>query len=253
VNDKLVLCYHALSHTWDADLATTPERFEDQIGLLLERGYRAVRFSETVRAGGPGRVLAVTFDDGYRSVFEIGAPILDRLGVPATVFLPTDRIGTSKAMSWPGVDHWVGGAFEHELMPMGWEEVRALSSVGWEIGSHTASHPFLTQLEDSTLRDELTRSKATCEEHTGRACTTLAYPYGDVNARVLAATADAGYTAAAALSRRIGSGRSLEWPRIGVYHRDDARRFRLKVSPAVRSLRRSRAWSLAESLRRPSG
>ena len=85
MTDGIVLCYHALSPTWEADLSTTPERFERQLELLVRRGYRGVTFEQAVRAPHE-RTVAVTFDDAYRSVLELARPILDRLGLPATVF-----------------------------------------------------------------------------------------------------------------------------------------------------------------------
>jgi peptidoglycan/xylan/chitin deacetylase (PgdA/CDA1 family) len=243
VTDVIVLCYHALSPTWEADLSTTPERFERQIALLSGRGYRGVRFSEAVRSHGQGRVLAVTFDDAYRSVLELARPILDRFGFPASVFAPTDGIDATRPLSWPGIDQWLDGPHERELTPMSWAELRTLADAGWEIGSHTATHPHLTQLDDATLKDELARSKAACERHLAGPCGSLAYPYGDVDARVVAAAAAAGYETAAALPQRLDSSEALDWPRIGVYWGDDDRRFRMKVSPAVRRLRRSSLWS----------
>jgi len=250
VRDVLVLCYHALSPTWPAELSTTPERFERQVASLLQRGYRPATFADAVAARPGERVLAVTFDDAYRSVLELGLPILTRLGAPATVFAPTDWIGREEPMRWPGIDRWLGGAHESELMPMSWDELARLADGGWEIGSHTASHPHLTQLDDERLADELARSKAVCERELGRPCPTIAYPYGDVDARVVAATAHAGYAAAAGLPQRIGADDPLDWPRLGVYFADDERRFRLKVSPAIRRLRRSAAWSVVDGARR---
>ncbi len=241
----IVLCYHALSADWEADLSTTPELFERQIELLGRRGFRGATFSEVVAAGGRGRLLAVTFDDAYRSVPELARPILDRLGVPATVFAPTDGVEAGGPLRWPGIDQWLGGPHEDELLPMTWQQLRTLADAGWEIGSHTATHPHLTQLDDATLQSELTRSKFACEQRLGRPCPSIAYPYGDVDARVVAATAAAGYQTAAALPRRLNRRGELEWPRIGVYHADDERRFRLKVSPSIRRLRASRLWQIA--------
>jgi peptidoglycan/xylan/chitin deacetylase (PgdA/CDA1 family) len=236
--DVLVLCYHALSPTWDAALSTTPERFERQLGLLSRRGYRGATFTDAVSEPAHVRVVAVTFDDAYRSVLELARPILDRYGMPATVFAPTDFIGLDAPLAWPGVDHWAGGAHERELMPMSWQELRALADAGWEIGSHTCSHPLLTTIDDSALADELERSKARCEQFISEPCRSLAYPYGDVDARVVAATARAGYAAAAALPEgQLGARSVLAWPRIGIYHVDDGLRYRLKVSRAVRALR----------------
>jgi peptidoglycan/xylan/chitin deacetylase (PgdA/CDA1 family) len=250
VTDLLVLCYHALSPTWEADLSTTPARFESQIALLTARGYRGMTFTEAVSSPLRGRIAVVTFDDAYRSVLELARPILDRFGLPATVFAPTDSIGSETPLCWPGIDQWRGGPHERELTPMSWAELRTLADAGWEIGSHTGSHPHLTQVEEAALEDELIRSKAACEDHLASPCTSLAYPYGDVDARVVAATARAGYSAAAALPRRLRSHDALEWPRVGVYRVDDDRRFRLKVSPTVRRLRRSAAWGSLETLGR---
>jgi peptidoglycan/xylan/chitin deacetylase (PgdA/CDA1 family) len=250
MNDPVVLCYHALSPTWEAALSTTPAQFERQIGLLVARGYRGATFTEAVSSRGRGRVMAVTFDDAYRSVFERALPILERYGLPATVFAPTDHIGLERPMCWPGIDRWLGGPDEAELIPMSWAQLGALAELGWEIGSHTASHPHLTQTDDATLADELARSKAACEEHLERTCVSIAYPYGDVDARVIAAAARAGYSAAAALPTNLSSRDVLAWPRIGVYHADHDHRFRLKVSPVIRRLRGSSLWDRLDAVRR---
>jgi peptidoglycan/xylan/chitin deacetylase (PgdA/CDA1 family) len=239
VTDAIVLCYHALSPGWTADLSTTPERFESQLALLQRRGYRGVRFGEAVRSPPPGRSVAITFDDAYRSVLEIARPILDRFGFPATVFAPTGGIDAGGPLRWPGVDQWIGGAHERELMPMSWTELRSLADAGWEIGSHTVSHPRLTQLDDAALEHELVSSKAACERGLARPCASLAYPYGDVDGRVVAAAARAGYEVAAALPRQLDSRDPLCWPRIGVYYADDDRRFRMRVSPRIVRARRS--------------
>lgn len=249
MTNAIVLCYHALSPTWDADLSTTPERFEEQVAMLVRRGYRGVTFSEAVRAEPGDRTLAVTFDDAYRSVLELARPILDRFELPATVFAPTAGIDAARPLDWPGIDQWHRGPNETELMPMSWDELRMLATAGWEIGSHTVTHPRLTRLDDATLSDELTRSKAACEQQLGSPCTSLAYPYGDFDARVVAATAGAGYGAAATLPRRLSPAGALQWPRIGVYRADDERRFRVKVSPTVRRLRRSALWHALEASR----
>jgi peptidoglycan/xylan/chitin deacetylase (PgdA/CDA1 family) len=249
VTDTIVLCYHALSPDWKAALSTTPERFEAQVALLAKRGYRGVRFSDAVRSRPRGRAVAVTFDDAYHSVLALARPILERFGFPATVFAPTDGVEAAGPLRWPGVDQWIGGPHEHELMPMSWAELKSLASAGWEIGSHTASHPHLTRLDDVVLHEELVRSKAMCEQRLDGPCTSLAYPYGDVDARVVAATARTGYEVAAALPQRLDSKDPLRWPRIGVYHVDDDRRFPMKVSPAFRRMRRSPLWDSLGRLR----
>jgi len=253
LSDTLVLCYHAVSERWPAPLSVTPQAFERQLELLVERGYEGATFRDAALGGRSGKTLAVTFDDAYLSVLDLARPILDRLGLPATVFVPTDWPGRDEPMHWPGIDQWMGGQFEPELRSLTWEQLAELDAHGWEIGAHTRSHPHLTTLEDAALDEELRGSRAECERRLGRPCTTLAYPYGDYDARVAAAAGRAGYEAACTLPSRIHPARPLEWPRVGVYHDDSDRRYRLKVSRAVRAVRSSRAWDALDRLRRRSG
>lgn len=249
MTDALVLCYHALSGDWPASLSTTPERFEEQVRTLLARGYRATTFTRAVGERSGGRSLSITFDDAYRSVFELAFPILRGLGLTATVFVPTSFVDTGAPMAWPGIDQWLGGPFERELIGMSWDELGELSQAGWEIGSHTHTHPHLPELGDDALAEELVVSRRVCGERIGRPCASLAYPYGDHDERVVAAAAAAGYRAAGTLPARFHAAEPLRWPRVGVYGSDDLRRFRLKVSPTVRRLRSSAAWRTLSAFR----
>jgi peptidoglycan/xylan/chitin deacetylase (PgdA/CDA1 family) len=246
MTDVLTLCYHAVADRWPAGLSVTPEGFERQIGLLVNRGYRGATFTAAVRRPPAPKTVVVTFDDAYRSVIKLAFPILSRFGIPATVFTVTSFAGAKGPMSWPGIDNWLDGEFEDELMPMTWEELDELAAAGWEVGSHTVTHPRLPTLGEQELREELTRSRGTCEERLGRECTSLAFPYGNYDDRVVEAARCAGYTAAATLSIRVPHPGPLRWPRVGVYHRDDMNRFRAKISPSVRRLRATRAWALVE-------
>jgi peptidoglycan/xylan/chitin deacetylase (PgdA/CDA1 family) len=247
VADVLVLCYHAVSQRWPASLSVTPEALREQLGLLVRRGYRGAGFVEAVTSPPAARTVAITFDDAFRSVLELGRPILDELGLKATVFVPTDFPEQPDApMSWPGVDQWLGGEHEPELRPMSWDEIQALAEAGWEIGSHTKSHARLTALVDSDLERELEDSRLILEERLGWPCPGLAYPYGDHDARVVEAAGRAGYTAAGTLPVRFLQPQLLRWPRAGVYNGDDLWRFRLKVSRVMRMARGTPFWPQRE-------
>jgi peptidoglycan/xylan/chitin deacetylase (PgdA/CDA1 family) len=240
--DVLVLCYHALSERFPAAMSVTPAAFERQLALLKSAGYRGATFADAVRAPS-GRVVAVTFDDAYLSELTLAKPLLDAVGYPATVYAPTAYLDSpGQPLKWDGIEQWHGGEHEHELLPMSWDQLGELAEAGWEIGSHTRTHPHLTTLDDETLREELVRSREEVEQRLGRACPTLAYPYGDHDERVVQAAGAAGYTAAGTLPGRLPRPRPLAWPRVGVYGGDDERRFRLKVSRGMRRLRGSRLW-----------
>jgi peptidoglycan/xylan/chitin deacetylase (PgdA/CDA1 family) len=64
MSDVLVLCYHAVSVRWPAELSVTPERLEEQLRLLVRRGFKGATFHQAVIAPPAPRTLAVTFDDG---------------------------------------------------------------------------------------------------------------------------------------------------------------------------------------------
>ena len=254
MRDVLALAYHAVSPTWSAGLSVKPDRLEAQVRALLGRGYRGATVSEAAHVAPAGKTMVVTFDDAYRSVFRFAFPVLERLGVPATVFVPTAFAGSDRPMSWPGIDRWLGGPDENELVPMGWDELGQLAEAGWEIGSHTCSHPLLTTIDDAALDAELRDSRATCEQRLGRPCPTLAYPYGDQDERVVRAVRAAGYEVACTTPTDLGWRDPLLWPRVGIYHDESELTFRAKVSPVVRRVRTTPVWPLvARTLLRVRG
>jgi peptidoglycan/xylan/chitin deacetylase (PgdA/CDA1 family) len=248
MKDVIVLCYHAVSQRWAADLSIAPGRLEEQLGLLVSRGYRGATFTQATTAPPAKRTMAVTFDDAFLSVFDLAFPILTRLGLPGTVFVPTGLIGSGDPMVWRKMERWLDGPDELELVGMSWEQITELDRAGWEIGSHTRTHPYLTQLDDGALVTELRGSREDCEERLGKPCRSLAYPYGDFDQRVVEATSAAGYQAACTLPARLHRALPLTWPRVGIYHSDDLPRFRQKVSPAVRRIRSSPAWALVSKV-----
>src|SRR3954452_2500187 len=228
MTDLLVLAYHAVSERWPADLSVTPERLASQLELLTARGYRGATLHQALFDPPAGRTVVVTFDDGFRSVATLAFPILQRHHIPGTVFVPTDHVGTGAPMRWPGIDQWFGGEHHAELLPMSWEELAMLADAGWEVGSHTRSHPHLTRLDDADLAAELRGSREACEQRLSRPCRTLAYPYGDHDRRVVDVARAAGYVAACTLPESFKADDALRTPRVGVYHRDGATVFRLK-------------------------
>ena len=215
--DRLVLCYHGI-HPEPRHGEVTPEALRAQLALVLKRGHRFTTFSDAVLGLPAGRVAAVTFDDGIASAVEFGLPVLDELGLPATMFLTLDTLG-------------VGG----RLVPA---DAERLVARGWEVGSHTVSHPNLTKLDDGALSSELRSSREGIERLTHVPCTSVAYPKGYADGRVVAAAEAAGYVAGAALEGATDLGPIvLAWPRVGVRGDDSVRVFGLKCSRAVRRAR----------------
>lgn len=232
----LVLGFHAVSDEWPWRFSVTPAALRDQVALLRRCGYRFATFGDAVRDPSP-RVAALTFDDGFRSVATVAAPLLRELGVPATVFAVTGQVGTGEPLRWEGIEEWLGGRYEDELAGLSWDELAGLAESGWEVGSHTCSHPSLPHLDDEALRVELTASRQEIEQRLGSPCDVLAYPYGAHDRRVIEAARAAGYRAAATFPPHVRTGDALAVPRVGVYRGTGPGGFRLRVSPTVRRLR----------------
>jgi peptidoglycan/xylan/chitin deacetylase (PgdA/CDA1 family) len=249
-SDALVLAYHAVSEQWPSKFSVAPTRLREQVESLLRRGYTGMTFGDAVRAPAGTKAVALTFDDCYRSVFELALPILSELGVPATVFAVTDAVGSEAPLAWAGLREWLGGPFEGELKCMSWEELEQLVGAGWEVGSHTRSHPALTELDDASLAREVGGSREACEHRLSRPCRSFAYPYGDFDDRVVQAAREAGYDAAATFGGRSDLSDPFKWPRVPVLRSDSGARFRFKVSPWTRRLRASFVWTAAGAGRR---
>jgi peptidoglycan/xylan/chitin deacetylase (PgdA/CDA1 family) len=246
VSDVLVLCYHALSPTWSASLSVPPDEFERQLRLLVGRGWRGATFSDAVLRPPAPRTLAVTFDDAFLSVLELAQPIMAKLDLPGTVFAPTAFMERRMPLSWDGIDHWAATPDAPELQSMCWGDLQLLVDLGWEIGSHTRTHPRLSKLDDDALTTELEGSRDELERHLSSPCDSLAYPYGDVDEHVVERARDADYRCAAGLSSSLAPLGSHRFPRVGVYREDPGWRFRLKVNGLMRRARASTLWPAHE-------
>jgi peptidoglycan/xylan/chitin deacetylase (PgdA/CDA1 family) len=200
----------------DSELWTTSARgFETQMEYLVARGYHTVTLDEMnewqlgLRELPPNPVV-ITFDDADRSVFDHAFPILQRLGLRATVFVVTSRVG----QQWGNVDC------------LGWDALREMQVSGvFDIQSHThdlhykvddgaAAQPvFLAASEDgrpvngvddweALVRADLTESRRAIQREIGRTPSYLAWPYGFGNPRVDRVAAEVGFTRTCALRAR---------------------------------------------------
>jgi peptidoglycan/xylan/chitin deacetylase (PgdA/CDA1 family) len=243
MHDVLVLCYHAVSPTWKAALSVTPENLEAQLQTLVRNGWQGATFAEVVDGPPHPRTLVVTFDDAFLSVLKHAHPILSKLGLPGTVFAPTVFMDARQRLAWPGIDNWADTQWDEELQSMRWGDLKELVDDGWEVGSHTRTHPHLTQLDDQAAYQELVQSRSECRAQLDRDCTTVAYPYGDVDARIAGLAAEAGYSGGACMSSNLRPMGAHRLPRVGIYHDDQIWRFTLKANAVIRRLRATRLWA----------
>lgn len=237
----LILCYHAISESWPNVGAVAPRALRRQLAGLLRRGYAPRTLSAALREPPGQKTLVVSFDDAFRSVFGAGRAVLDQLGIPGTLFVPTDFASVAAPMTWSTLGRWVGTVHEPELRCMSWDEVRELAGAGWEIGSHTCSHPDLTAIGPERAAAELTGSRQICEEQLQRPCRSLAYPFGARDARVVGLAGEAGYEHAVTLGERLlgplCTDDPLQLSRDGVYRGTNGLQLSLIAWSPLRRLR----------------
>lgn len=162
------------------------DEFRDHLLALRQAGYTSISPEDFLahhagRAPLPERPVLITFDDGWQSVHDLAYPALRDARMTATVFVNTV----------PDNPNFVAGEpVDRSMTP---EMVRTLHEGGITIGSHGATHRFLTTCDPDELREELGSSKAALEEWTGAEVDTLAAPGGQSDRAVAHAAREAGY------------------------------------------------------------
>jgi len=212
---------------------------------LKRSGYESLQPTDwDTRATGHRRVI-LTFDDAYDDFFSNAFPVLDRLGFKATVFVVVDRIG--KTSDWDEAK----GFKPQRLLSL--EQIRELHRHGVQFGSHTLTHPWLSDLPDQDIEREVCDSKRKLEDILGSEVTCFAYPWGIADMRVRAAVARAGYKAA--LTAREGlnfSEDALALKRINVGEVDTLPEFIYKLATGMDLRQRAKASDQEGALQRPN-
>ena len=245
-----VLCWHAIDD-FEGDpvlepYAVPPERFAEQLDLLVQAGWVFVSPEQVVqllRGAGtvPARSLLVTFDDGYADLLEAAAPVLRERSIGAVAFV-SSAVG--------GTNDWDQAVGARPVPVLGAEGIRTLAAEGLEIGSHGATHRRLPCLPAAALDAEVAGSAETLASFGVDRPRLFAYAYGSHDAGAADAARRAGYVAAFAADPGVVGPEADRFtlPRIEVL-RDDvgwrllmkvelARQLRGPASSAVRRVRR---------------
>ncbi|MGD0013360.1 MAG: polysaccharide deacetylase family protein [Bryobacteraceae bacterium] len=202
-----ILTYHSLDDSGSV-ISMPPERFRRQMEFLASSSVPVVPLDEALRRP---NCVAITFDDGFRNLLDHAVPLLDRLRLPATIFVVSGYCGGSN--NWPSQPSGVPG-----LRLMDWRDLASLPA--WiSIGAHTNTHPRLPALPEAECERELLVCQNQIEQHLGRPTRWLAYPYGSRSASVMAA-AGRHFDFAVGTSLQFVSSRScaLDLPRIDAYY-----------------------------------
>ncbi len=217
----MILTYHKIGTQFELGITTVRRyAFKGHLDLLRELD---MVFAVATRAAGSGErrgEVAITFDDGYESVYREAAPEMEARGIPGTVFPVVGSIG--------GCNTWDVSLSPRPFRHLSWNQIRELVKYGFEIGSHTLTHRDLTRLDRPDLRCELERSKKTLEDHLGTAVTGIAYPFGRFSEAVMDEARGVGYLCGFTSVPRTDGDR-MAVGRMGVYSIDGPASIRRKL------------------------
>ena len=193
----IIVMYHAVDRS-PGPYTVRPEAFTQQLEFITHH-YLILRLKDIGRALDHSRDsirhVVITFDDAYASFLDFAYPVLERLSVPCTVFVPSGYIG--RVNEWELGDSAYGDSAYYERQIMTSAQLRSLQASGLvDIGSHTVNHLRMSALPAAEMRRQAIASRQALERLLETKVRLFAYPYGqldDFSSATTRVLAEAGY------------------------------------------------------------
>jgi hypothetical protein len=174
-----VLSYHSIGPNVNNKYVVTPDKFDEQMRTLHNSGYHSINLEQFDRLmkgkdRNDGKSVLITFDDGYADNYTKAFPIMNKYGFHATVFVVTKWVGSGEYLSW--------------------KHLKELQQAGWDIMSHTQTHPYLPLHSYRDQLKEIVESKKDIERHLSSKVNVIAYPYGFRSEETVSIVSGSGYS-----------------------------------------------------------
>ncbi|MDD2879277.1 MAG: polysaccharide deacetylase family protein [Rhodoferax sp.] len=208
-------------------LYVSPKAFARQMLLLQMLGYQGLSMSDLLpylKGEKQGKVVGITFDDGYLNNLTHALPVLQRHGFSSTCYAVSQRLGQTNV--WDEVQ----GIAQTPLMDAA--QLRQWVAAGQEVGAHTRHHVNLQQCDPAICREEMTLGRAELEAATGTAVAHFCYPYGRYAPEHVTMARQTGFLTVTTTERgRVASGADLrQLPRVPVLRATTLPVFLLKLA-----------------------
>ena len=195
----VILQYHHVAEDTPPSTTISPDDFQSHMEYLRDNGFSVLALDEMIEklrlhTEIPDKAVAITFDDGYLSIYEEAFPRLQQFGYPFTVFISTQPIDANQANF------------------MTWSQIREMSDAGVLIANHMVDHPNMLSRQEGEnevdwlerMRNELLSAETRIEENTGQSLKYLAYPYGEFDPKIKDLLSEEGFTGIAQNSGAMG-------------------------------------------------
>jgi len=225
-----ILMYHSIESmpksTVMRSLHVPPRRFRFQMWMLKKLGYQGLSIRELrpyLDGDKKGKVVGITFDDGYQNILLNAAPILKKYNFSATCYIVSDRIGSSN--TWDLEKNIT----QRPLMTN--VEINLWLKLGMDIGAHTRTHADLTSISKLKAEKEISDCKNELEKIYKVEVNDFCYPFGKFNDLVSDMVKDSGYLSATSMQRgRVNTiSNRFMLPRVPINHRTLPHLFLAKI------------------------
>lgn len=172
----VITLYHHVATDTPPSTSISPQDFRKHLDYLRDNGFSVIALNSMLDAIASGtelpeKAVAITFDDGYISIYDTAFPMLKEYGFPFTLFLSTGPINNNQRNY------------------MTWDQIKEMSDAGVIIANHMVEHPYMLDRSAGEseqdwierMRLELLEAESDILEHTGQSHKYLAYPYGEFN------------------------------------------------------------------------
>jgi len=229
-NKLVVFSYHSISKNKNFFNVAEAD-FKSQIKQII-KNYKPISLKDLNnfldrknKIDNPSFIL--TFDDGYRDVLKVKS-FIDAFGIKPTIFVLSDTKGVKR------------DELENNNRLLSKKDIKKIIKLGWEIGSHSATHQLLTGLKEPELEEEILESKKTLEKSLSTKVKYFAYPKGKYSKQVLNSVKKANYKLALSMDDELISKYSDKFkiPRVGVNGTHSLTEFRTLASPTVIKFRK---------------
>ena len=224
-----ILMYHSIESmpksTVMRSLHVPPSSFKLQMWMLKMLGYKGLSIKDLkpYLDGKKGKVVGITFDDGYKNILLNAAPTLKKYNFSATSYIVSESIGSSN--TWD-LDK---GITQRALMTD--SEINSWLDLGMDIGSHTKTHIDLTSVSEKIAKKEISDCKSQLENLFKVPINDFCYPFGRFSRSLVNIIKNSGYHTATTMQRgKVNSQTdTYQLPRIPINHRTLPHLFLLKV------------------------
>ncbi|MFT4816452.1 MAG: biofilm PGA synthesis lipoprotein PgaB [Pseudohongiellaceae bacterium] len=198
-HSAVILLYHHVAEDTPPSTSISPANFDAHLRYLRDNDFNVIaldRMIDSLRSGQslPEKSVVITFDDGYKSIFDEAFPLLQTYGYPFTLFLSTGPIDD-------GLNNY-----------MTWDQVRQMSAADVIIANHMVDHPYMLEARNNEsdiqrlarLRGDLLEAEQRIEAETGQSHRYLAYPYGEYDPALKSLLAELNFVGLAQNSGAVG-------------------------------------------------